>query len=404
MCVTKLLAMILDDRDDLSILSHSEEGLQRLMNALDALCHTKRLTVDIEKTKLWSFHKTEQTLRSHIKASRSKRCKISDLGLDLHQSKSFTFCTSHLLRKALFALGRRCMELHITDARLQCSVFDTLVKPVLSYGCEIWAVQAENKDLKQLEGLHIKFLRSILGLPKRGSSHNIVRAEFGRYPLHVFWWKQVLAYRSRLMDLPQERLLSRAFEINEYITHKSWSAHVDQWLNARAASHARITGSIPDAVYTSQIDSSELILRYKLELEIDMRTHSGSKTATYTSFKHDYTCGDYLSGMANCQLRKTLSKFRCGSHWLRCATRFMSPNTDEQFCPACLEGRVCGEHETEHHAIFECDAYHHIRRIHKFRPLFAGMPTESLHAFHENNNYTLIANSCFNVGEKEPKL
>ena len=116
---------------------------------------------------------------------------------------------------------------------------------------------------------------------------------------------------------------------------------------------AWITGSIPDAVYNSQIDSSELILRYKLELEIDMRKHNGSKTATYTSFKHNYTFEDYLSGMANCQLRKTLSKFRCGSHWLRCATRFMSPNTDEQFCPACLEGRVCGEHETEHHAIFE---------------------------------------------------
>ena len=206
------------------------------------------------------------------------------------------------------------------------------------------------------------------------------------------------------MDLPQERLLSRAFEINEYITHKSWSAHVDQWLNARAASHARITGSIPDAVYTSQIDSSELILRYKSELEIDMRKHNGSKTATYTSFKHNYTFEDYLSGMANCQLRKTLSKFRCGSHWLRCATRFMSPNTDEQFCPACLEGRVCGEHETEHHAIFECDAYHHIRRIHKFRPLFAGMPTESLHAFYENNNYTLIAKFLLQCRRERTKI
>ena len=51
------------------------------------------------------------------------------LGLDLHLSKGFTFCASHLLaatRKALFGLKRRCKALHITDARLQCSVFDTL--------------------------------------------------------------------------------------------------------------------------------------------------------------------------------------------------------------------------------------------------------------------------------------
>ena len=85
-------------------------------------------------------------------------------------------------------------------------------------------MKAEKKDLKQLEGLQIDFIRPILGLSSKGGTfHNIIRAEFGRYPLHVFWWKQVLAYRSRLMDLPQERLLSRAFEVNEYIMRKSWS-------------------------------------------------------------------------------------------------------------------------------------------------------------------------------------
>ena len=54
------------------------------------------------------------------------------------------------------------------ECRLQCSLFDTLARSVLSYGYEVWAVEAEHKDLKQLEGLHIEFLRSNLGLPKRG--------------------------------------------------------------------------------------------------------------------------------------------------------------------------------------------------------------------------------------------
>ena len=72
-------------------------------------------------------------------------------------------------------------------ARLQCSLFDTLVKPILSYGCEIWAVEANHTGQKQLEALHIEFLRSILGLAKRGTPHDIIRAEFGRYPLHIVW-------------------------------------------------------------------------------------------------------------------------------------------------------------------------------------------------------------------------
>ena len=45
--------------------------------------------------------------------------------------------------------------------------------------------------------------------------------------------------------------------------------------------------------------------------------------------------------MANCQLRKTLSRFGCGSHWLKCVAQFMSSNPDKQSCPASLEGRVC---------------------------------------------------------------
>ena len=57
-----------------------------------------------------------------------------------------------------------------------------------------------------------------------------------------------------------------------------------------------------------------------------------------------------------------------------------------------------------HHAIFECDAYHHIRRLHKFRPLFAGMPTESLHAFYENNNYTLIARFLLQCRRERTKI
>ena len=78
------------------------------------------------------------------------------------------------------------MELQMTDARLRCSFFDTLVRPFSSYGCEIWAVEAHHKDIKQLEGLHLEFLRSILGLPKHGIPSYINYAEFGRYPLHIF--------------------------------------------------------------------------------------------------------------------------------------------------------------------------------------------------------------------------
>ena len=125
--------------DELVIMSHSQEGLQHLMDALQAFCHTECLTVHIEKTKAMVFSHTATDLTLTHQGQQIKQVQdYRHLGLHLHQSKGFTYCTSHLLaaaRKALFGLRRRCM--HIRDARLQCSLFDTLVKPILSYGCEI---------------------------------------------------------------------------------------------------------------------------------------------------------------------------------------------------------------------------------------------------------------------------
>jgi len=76
-------------------------------------------------------------------------------------------------------------------------------------------------QLKQLEKLHVDFLRSILGVAKHGVPTRIVLAEFGRYPLRIFWWKQISSYRDRFMELPRHRLLSRAYQVNEYISAKT---------------------------------------------------------------------------------------------------------------------------------------------------------------------------------------
>jgi len=87
-------------------------------------------------------------------------------------------------KKVVFALRRRCAELCIFDPTLQCQLFDVLVKPVLSYGCEVWL---EHMAREQLEVVHWAFLKSSLGVSTTTSSY-VVLAEFNRFPLEIFWW------------------------------------------------------------------------------------------------------------------------------------------------------------------------------------------------------------------------
>ena len=63
------------------------------------------------------------------------------MGFVIHATKKLTFGTDALVataKKALFAMRRRSALLGIRDPALQCKLFDTLVLPILSYGCEVW--------------------------------------------------------------------------------------------------------------------------------------------------------------------------------------------------------------------------------------------------------------------------
>ena len=63
------------------------------------------------------------------------------LGFVVHATKKLTFGTDALMataKKVLLAMRRRCALLRIRDPALQCKLFDTVVLPILSYGCEVW--------------------------------------------------------------------------------------------------------------------------------------------------------------------------------------------------------------------------------------------------------------------------
>ena len=74
------------------------------------------------------------------------------LGCDFHATKSPAHGISKLAEKAhkaMYAINRRCVHMHISDPILQCGLFDTLVLPILSYASEVWAV---NENLGKIAG------------------------------------------------------------------------------------------------------------------------------------------------------------------------------------------------------------------------------------------------------------
>ena len=77
----------------------------------------------------------------------------------------------------MFALLRRGRQLQL-PVDIMIHLFDTLVKPVLLYGSEIWA----HEGTEILEKLHLRFCKYTI-LVNKTTCSNMVYGELGEYPL-----------------------------------------------------------------------------------------------------------------------------------------------------------------------------------------------------------------------------
>ena len=134
------------------------------------------------------------------------------LGVVLHRSGCFKAATEKLAaagNRALFAMQYRCSELGLNDTHLCCSLFSSLVQPVLSYSCEVWCLERCSL-LSQINIVHNHFMKRTLHVHK-SVPDGVVLCALGRVPLQLYWQKLLLKYVSRISELPSDRLIKKAF-------------------------------------------------------------------------------------------------------------------------------------------------------------------------------------------------
>ena len=175
--------------DDLVLVSQSESGLQAQLHALHAFCTNRGLTVNLAKTKAVVFN--QRTYKANLVLAGQAVEQVDRyiyLGLVMHQNGTFTCAVESLksaAQRALFALQARCAELGIVDTQLRCKLYDAVVKPVLSYGCEVWVPLVSDTSLEELVRVHLSFLRRILDVPRATAAKHLY-AETGRLPHKTF--------------------------------------------------------------------------------------------------------------------------------------------------------------------------------------------------------------------------
>ena len=91
-------------------------------------------------------------------------------------------------RKAQFSMLIKCRKLEL-PIDIHCKLFESMVIPVILYGCEIWGFQ----DIKIIEIFYRKFLKKVLKL-RPSTSNCMVYGEVGKLPLQIYVDKQLISY------------------------------------------------------------------------------------------------------------------------------------------------------------------------------------------------------------------
>ena len=183
--ITSILLCLLLFADDLVLLSDLSTGLQKSIQILGDYCSKWDLRINLEKTKVMEFIFSRRNDPSPLYNLYNQKIEVTKtyryLGIVTTSNGSLKSATDTLAKqgqKSLFCLLKKALKLQFPNSIVLSHLFDSLVRPVLEYGCETWGyVKAE-----EIEKARHKFIKFALGLPSTAADLAIY-GEIGRTPL-----------------------------------------------------------------------------------------------------------------------------------------------------------------------------------------------------------------------------
>ena len=152
--------------DDTVIFADNEISLQKALDGLENYCKMWKLSVNCNKTKILVFCGKKPTYKYPFKLNNQLLEHVSSykyLGITFNFNGKFNNGVKELKvqgRRAMFSLLQKSRHLHL-DISVQIELFNSLVRPILTYGCEVWGYACldivESSQLEFLKySLHVK--------------------------------------------------------------------------------------------------------------------------------------------------------------------------------------------------------------------------------------------------------
>ena len=372
--------------DDLVVLTLDTESLQKQLIIIENYCNEWGLEINISKTKFMVMNgklPPQPNWRPVIGGDPinivSSYCY---LGVIVSSNGKFTQAVNSLYRKGLgayFSL-RNTVDRRFIDPTCFDKLFNTLIRPILSYGCQVWCPSLpvvksitagfrRNLSLNQLlptiakscqEQVHLRHLKYLLGTNRR-SSNLAAWGETGKFPMVIEFIKLSVDYFKRVMGLPKTQLVKAAMEeqirlqLPWYVSMKS----VLESFNKIAPSQYEVnSSSFLNATLLSDLCSATTTASNIKELftsSWQSAIKESRKLSFYSKVKSIHRWEPYLDHVGSFYVRRSTARIRCSSHKLSVETgRYANIPLNQRICKYCDIHKMNPVVEDENHVLHSC--------------------------------------------------
>ena len=320
--------------DDLVLLALNPQGLQKMLNVLYVYCQDWGLSVNISKTAVMVFNRSGRLLKEsgtffYGETQIAPTREYTYLGIVFTLSGSLKKAQTNLRQRALrsyFSL-KSMVDLRKLKKMVIFKLFDALILPVASYGCQVWlpytsilkSLTSKSDGILSkisqdpLERVHISFLKWTIGVGKY-TSNAAVWGDSGRYPLAIELLEQVYAYRKRLeqLDADDSSALVRHAFAEQRLLNLTWFSSLRNF-QSDLRSESGLVELSPK--------QSKQSARSVFQSCWDRERQQNRKLSFYNSIKDEFEIENYLqnSTLKHRQI-KCIAQIRTSSHRLNIET------------------------------------------------------------------------------------
>ena len=342
--------------DDTILLADSPEELQKGLDSMNDYCSKWKLNMNKDKTKVMIFSRGKSKKEPPVFKIGNNTLEIVDkycyLGVLFNYNGSLSSAVEQNAKKgvrAMFSLLRRGRELKLSF-KTQIDLFDQIVAPVLTYGCEVWGYE----KLDDIFAVQKKFYKYMLKL-STSTPTAMVLGEVGKFPIGLkvrelmigYWTKLINEVNSKKWNVVTYNIIKELSE-GEYVKSEWFRAikniltecNKDNVLSDANIDKDRLKKAIRDD------DRRYYIERWEDELNSDPRC------CIYKTYKNEFKCEEYMQLLPN-TLGWNFAKMRLSNLNSDNVRNRMYGSTVQQIekCQLCDKVTICDEL----HYIVECE-------------------------------------------------